>query len=231
MIIHTYHSSSAGNLYQVGDILIDPGVPIREIKRKLDYRLCDITACLCGHGHLDHSRGLKDLTKCGVDVYANVETLQHHNINGHRGHIIRSKEPFQAGSWSIMPFTLIHNVPTLGFLLESESKGVRVLYICDTMYVPFQIRRGAHYILAEVNYHLPILKKNIKKGLIDISLGKKIVRNHMSLDTAKGFFKANDMSRVREIHLLHLSHANSDADLFKREIQKITGRPVYISSK
>jgi hypothetical protein len=51
----------------------------------------------------------------------------------------------------------------------------------------------------------------------------------MNLQTVKGFLQANDLSRVQEIHLLHLSAANSDGVLFKREIQKTTGKPVTIA--
>jgi hypothetical protein len=51
----------------------------------------------------------------------------------------------------------------------------------------------------------------------------------MSLETCKGFLRANDLSRVQEIWLLHLSDANSDAARFKREIQELTGKVVYVA--
>jgi hypothetical protein len=41
--------------------------------------------------------------------------------------------------------------------------------------------------------------------------------------------QANDLSKVQEIWLLHLSDGNSDADRFKREIQELTGKPVYVA--
>lgn len=41
--------------------------------------------------------------------------------------------------------------------------------------------------------------------------------------------KANDLSKVREIWLLHLSDGNSDAERFKREVMELTGKPVYIA--
>lgn len=51
----------------------------------------------------------------------------------------------------------------------------------------------------------------------------------MSLETAKEFLRANDLSRVQEIWLLHLSDDNSDAERFKREIQGLTDKPVYVA--
>ena len=53
----------------------------------------------------------------------------------------------------------------------------------------------------------------------------------MSLETAKDFLRANDLTAVQEIWLCHLSDGNSDAERFKREIQALTGKPVYIAQK
>jgi hypothetical protein len=81
-----------------------------------------------------------------------------------------------------------------------------------------------------VDYDLEALRGNIAQGSIHPALGNRILKNHMSLQTGLGFFKANDMSRVEEIHILHLSETNSNEERFKAEIQKVTGRPVYIAS-
>jgi hypothetical protein len=47
----------------------------------------------------------------------------------------------------------------------------------------------------------------------------------------KEFFKVNDLSKVQEIYLLHLSSGNSDAVRFKREFAELTGKPVYIAGQ
>ena len=59
--------------------------------------------------------------------------------------------------------------------------------------------------------------KKMKKKLIDDDL------------SYQDFLRANDLSRVKEIHLLHLSDENSNAERFKREIQEISGKPVYVA--
>ena len=51
----------------------------------------------------------------------------------------------------------------------------------------------------------------------------------MSLENFIEFLRANDMSRVRQIYLLHLSDGNSDAEGFKRRVQQETGAEVYIA--
>jgi len=60
------------------------------------------------------------------------------------------------------------------------------------------------------------------------ALKKRILKSHFSLENVKEFLKANDLSRVQEIWLLHLSDGNSDAERFKREIQELTGKMVFI---
>ena len=232
MNIQTFHSSSRGNLYRISDgdtaLLIDPGVRMKQIKKDLDFKLSEIAGCLCSHSHADHSRAVADLTTAGVDVYLTRGTLDALEANGHRFYTIRPGKQFQIDTWSILPFETIHNCnDSVGFLLVSGSTGVKLLYAIDTQYIKHRFN-GLTHIMIECNYDVKILRDNVRKGLINIDLAKDIIRNHMSLETAKGFFQANDMSRIQEIHLLHLSHNNSGAEMFKQEIQKITGRPVYI---
>ena len=55
--------------------------------------------------------------------------------------------------------------------------------------------------------------------------------SHFSLENVKDFLRANDLSRVQEVWLLHLSDGNSDAERFKKEIMEVVGRPVYIAGE
>jgi hypothetical protein len=52
---------------------------------------------------------------------------------------------------------------------------------------------------------------------------------HMSLEQCVEFFRVQDLSKCREIHLLHLSAENSDEELFKKTIQEVTGKPVWVA--
>lgn len=49
------------------------------------------------------------------------------------------------------------------------------------------------------------------------------------LENVKKFLLANDLSKVEAIFLLHLSDNNSNAERFKREVQELTGRMVFIA--
>jgi phosphoribosyl 1,2-cyclic phosphodiesterase len=61
------------------------------------------------------------------------------------------------------------------------------------------------------------------------ALKSRLLKSHFSLENVKQFLRANDLSRVREIWLLHLSDGNSDAERFKREVMELTGKPTYIA--
>jgi hypothetical protein len=51
----------------------------------------------------------------------------------------------------------------------------------------------------------------------------------MSLDTCIGFLRKNDLSKVNNIVLIHLSDGNSDEKLFKSEVENATGKTVTVA--
>lgn len=225
MNITVHHSGSSGNLYQADDLLIESGLPVKQIKKNLEYKLSRISACLISHSHRDHACATKDIMKFGVDCYCSQDTAKELGLSGHRLHILEVGKQIKVGGWAIKPFDLIHDVPCLGFILAKGEE--KIMYANDTSYIPYRFR-GLTHVMLGVNYDTEILVNNITCGYINAEAGKRVLKNHMSLDTAKGFFRANDMSKVEEIYLLHLSDGNSNAEKFRSEIQGITGRPVYI---
>ena len=85
--------------------------------------------------------------------------------------------------------------------------------------------------MIECNYAADILDRNVENGALPPVIKKRIFRSHFSLESVKEFLRANDLNRVREIRLIHLSDGNSDAERFKKEIQELTGKPVIIEDK
>ena len=55
------------------------------------------------------------------------------------------------------------------------------------------------------------------------------MHSHMEIETTKGILRANDLSAVSEIILVHLSGNNSDARRFAKEISETAGMPTYIA--
>lgn len=149
-------------------------------------------------------------------------------LSGHRLHIIKAKQQFRIGTWAVLPFDTQHDVAEpLGFLLANQD-GEKCLYLSDTMYCKYRFH-GLTHVAIECNYSLDILKRNVDSGAVPKELKTRILKSHFSLENVKDFLRANDLSKVQEIWLLHLSDNNSDANRFKREIQELTGKTVFIA--
>src|SRR5699024_2678510 len=116
---------------------------------------------------------------------------------------------------------------TLGFLMQSRNGG-KLLFATDTYYVRYKFQ-GLTHMMIECNYSMDILEENIASGRVHKAMKRRLLKSHFSLENVKEFLKANDLSKVQEIHLMHLSDSNSDKDRFKREVQELTGKAVYIS--
>lgn len=103
-----------------------------------------------------------------------------------------------------------------------------MLYATDTYYIRYKFSDLTH-IMVECNYSMDILRSNVETGLIDKALKNRILKSHFNLEHVKEFLKANDLSKVQEIWLIHLSDSNSDAERFKQEIQELTGKVVFVA--
>jgi len=224
-------SGSSGNCYTVDDgssrLMLDCGISWKQVQRMLDFKTHEIGAALLSHSHGDHAAYVKDAIKAGITVYTSPETIDAIGIASHRIKPVRALEQFKVGGWTVLPFDTVHDVPgSLGFLLV--SKGEKVLYLTDTAYCRYRFD-GLTHIMCECNYSLDILRENVEAGIVPAELKNRLLKTHMSLETAKGLLNANDLRRVREIHLLHLSNDNSHAERFKREVQQLTGKMVFIA--
>jgi phosphoribosyl 1,2-cyclic phosphodiesterase len=224
-------SSSAGNCYRVTDgvtpILLECGIRYKDIQRGFDFKMSEVEACLVTHEHNDHVKSINDVLKAGIDVYASRGTFETLGINHHRIKPVRAKEQFQIGTWTILPFDVQHDVSEpLGFLLVNQLGG-KLLFATDTYYIKYRFS-GITHIMVECNYSMDILNENIATGRVSKAMKKRVMKSHFSLDNVKDFLRANDLSKVQEIWLLHLSDNNSHAERFKKEIQELTGKLVFV---
>ncbi|MBO1515689.1 MBL fold metallo-hydrolase [Metabacillus bambusae] len=224
-------SSSKGNCYRVTDghtpLLLECGINYREIQKGLEFKMSEVAACLVTHEHGDHCKAIKDVMKAGIDCYMSEGTAGAINVQHHRIKKVKAKQQFQIGTWTILPFDVQHDVSEpLGFLLANQA-GEKLLFATDTYYIRYKFK-GITHLLVECNYSLEILNENIMNGKVPPVMKKRLIRSHFSLENVKDFLKENDLSKVQEIWLLHLSDSNSNADQFKKEIMSLTGNVVYV---
>ncbi|RKD22576.1 MBL fold metallo-hydrolase [Ammoniphilus oxalaticus] len=224
-------SGSAGNCYHITDgetsLLLEAGIRYKDIQKALDFKTSDIAACLISHEHKDHSKAIKEVTAAGIDCYMSAGTAEAIGHDHHRIHRVSTQERIKIGTWDIIPFDVQHDVSEpYGFLLLNKS-GAKVLFATDTYYIRYRFT-GLTHIMVEANYSMDILNENIVSGRVHRAMKRRLMQSHFSLENVKEFLKANDLSKVEQIWLLHLSDTNSDEELFKREIQGLTGKMVIV---
>ena len=76
---------------------------------------------------------------------------------------------------------------------------------------------------------LDILERNVTEGYIPEVLKERVRRSHLSYYTCLDALKANDLTRVNNIVLIHISEGNGDAVAFRDGIAKATGKTVHVA--
>lgn len=233
MIIKAIASSSKGNSYIISDgfsnLLVEVGVLLDRVRPHIN--LTTITGVLITHEHQDHCKYASDIIKY-APIYASNGTLE--AIKSKLGKYyyntiaVAPGETYSIGSFKVTPFNTEHDASEpLGFYIYSGKLKESLLFATDTYYIRNRFK-GLNYIMIECNYSIDILEYNINNDLISKTVSSRLRRSHMELGNLKKFLKANDLSQVKEIYLLHLSSSNGDEKMFKSEIEKTTGVPVIV---
>ncbi|WP_249961578.1 MBL fold metallo-hydrolase, partial [Histophilus somni] len=86
--IKVFGSGSSGNCYLANinktKILLEAGIPFKQIQKGMMFKVSNIDACLVTHEHLDHAKSAKDLIKNGVDCYMTQGTAEALKLKSHR---------------------------------------------------------------------------------------------------------------------------------------------------
>lgn len=229
-------SSSKGNCYilesPTGSLLIEAGIPWKEILNGLNYDISKVEGCLISHSHKDHlGNAIINVIGSGIDVYMLEKTRQESGLaDGYRIHNVTPLKQFRIGDFNILGFPTEHDVEGLGYLIQYVPTGEKLLFLTDSYYSKYKFK-GLNYIMIECNYIKETLDANIEAGYIPESMKPRLLQSHFSLENVKGFLKANDLSECREIILLHLSDRNSDANQMVKEIEELTGITPKIADK
>lgn len=218
MYLKCLGSSSAGNCYLLtsnsGETLIlDCGIPIKEIKKSLDWNIKDVVGVLCTHKHLDHSKSVKDFRKMGIPIYGLYSKAT-------------PMKTMKIGEFNVKPFDLTTTdgswthtdangepCPIYGFLITHKEMG-KMLYITDTNLIKWRFK-DINHILLGVNYDKDLVDKDNDPKT------RHVFGGHLSIDTACDFVKANYSDSLQNVIMCHLSAENADSDSFIEKMKKV----------
>lgn len=224
-------SNSNGNCYILENeneaLIIECGISFTEIKKALDFNISKVVGCLITHEHKDHSKFASDISKASIDIYASKGTSE---AMGVKTHLMEAGKVQAIGNFKVLAFDVMHDcAEPFGFLINHSETG-NVLFATDTYYLPNTFNNLSNVII-ECNYCIDILDKNIENGRIAGFLRDRTVESHMSYQTCKEALLANDLSKVNNIVLIHLSDSNSNAKEFQEGIYNATGKNVHVADK
>ena len=129
MLMKCMGSGSSGNGYAlISDdeiLLIECGVPAKEMLRAIDYRTGKVTGCLISHEHGDHAKYIKQYMKYGIKCYTSDEVQER--------------------------IETIYGEKTIG-MIKHEKIGC-LLFITDAEYCKYDFSKmGINHAMIECNY-------------------------------------------------------------------------------
>lgn len=221
-------SSSRGNCYLIENktecLVLEAGIPFKEVKRELNFKINKIVGVLISHEHGDHLGYAKDYASTGIFIYASAGTLENVTHKGINKRMVKAGEILPIGNFKVISFTTKHDAKEpLGFLIYHKDMG-SLVFATDTYYIENTFPNVNH-ILVECNYSHSILdNSNLHEHL-----KARIIKSHFSLENVKEFLEVNNSNSLKNVVLLHLSDGNSDEEKFKRECEIVTNKPTYIA--
>ena len=217
MTLKCIATGSTGNCYTLtsnsGETLIlDCGIPIKEIKKGLYWNIRNVVGCIVSHVHSDHSKSVEDLEAMGIPILApylgdssksmnmGEFTVKHFDlttIDGNWTHTDANGEP----------------CPIYGFLITHKEMG-RMLYITDCNLIKWRFK-DINHILLGVNYDKDLIDRD------NTGKANHVFRGHLSIDTACDFVKANYSDSLQNVIMCHLSAENADSDSFIKKMKRV----------
>ena len=234
-------SSSEGNAYVLRNegetLLLEAGISFKKVLSAFDYDVSKVQGVLITHEHGDHAGHIGEVLKYGLPVYATAGTIE-----GARRYMERTdfeptalqgnrEQGYQAitlGGFRVIPFPTQHdaNEPVGFYVWHKETGGI--LFATDTFYVKNRFA-GLSNIMIECNYDQERLEANLIAGKIDAARYRRVRHSHLSYTTCLQLLKANDLTAVNNIVLIHTSRDNGDAKAFREGIAKATGKTTTVA--
>jgi len=230
LIFQSLASSSSGNAYLVSDgqthILIECGLSHKKLQQACGFKLTSLDAVLISHEHKDHSQCVDKILSSGIPVYLSQGTARALELPEKLLDLATEMvagEQFTVGTMVIKPFSTFHDAQEpLGFVMQSQVDGDIFAFATDTVNLPYNFP-GVNILAVEANFQTSILERCER---MPEKTRHRISNTHMEIDKLVQCLRRMDLSRCREIYLLHLSSATSHEGQFIHKVERAV--PAYI---
>lgn len=154
------------------------------------------------------------------------DTAYAKRLIGHRCHIVEPLKSFNVGKFTILPFETEHDCPgCVGFLIAIGKE--KILFATDTAFIRNRFE-GLTRIMIECNYDEATIENNVRSGSLNKFQADRVIATHFGLSNVVEFLKATDLSKVKDIHLIHLSNGNANEELIREIVERETGKLIII---
>lgn len=196
----------------------------------MDFNVSKVVGCLVSHVHGDHF-GYVSQYKPFMHIYTSAGTIKAAGMeNDGNVTALQEKVQYKLGNFTVMPFLVEHDAPEpYGYLIKHHDFGL-LMFATDTYYLRYRFK-GLNYVMLECNYDKEYLDGNVRAGVIPVKVRERVIRSHMSCADCIKTLRANDLSQVRAIILLHLSGNNGNMERFVERVKDATGKPTLFARK
>lgn len=229
-----HYSGSKGNLFEVqapgqGRILIECGGTWKSLLRSLNGDLHDIHGCLASHFHADHSSNYEKLTEFGIPIYATHQTFTVlPPVKRSRSlHEITPDKRFTVGPFSVTPFHTHHDAEgSVGFVVEQGTDAL--LFCTDSTHITESWDVPFTTVAIECSWDKARIEEGLASGKINSYYAKRLTTTHMEKAHTMLYLREYvDLSRCRELHLIHMSKT-MDSEATRKEFEDEFMIPTFI---
>ena len=223
-----FGSGSSGNSYAIRceneTLLIELGLPWKDIIKGLDYDIKNVVGCLVSHEHSDHLNKdtIKKVVQYSIPTYS-CESVAHK----YKGiSIIKKGAKTQIGGFKIQPIPLQHSVECFGFVIEHDDFG-KMVFASDCSEFLYRIKNVNHWLI-EANWSEDVLIDNMCNNAEMRSRHEQ----HLEINDTIEALKLNVNMNTQTIVLLHLSNGNSNAKKFIKQVSnELSFSNVHVADK
>ena len=237
-------SSSHGNAYVVSSgssrLLIEAGIAHRTLLRAVGGS-DGLSACLLSHEHNDHAKCVRELLMDGITVYMSLgtalaldcaaivrETDTEAEYMGTGGvELLEAGCTYEIGGFQVRPFRTFHDcAEPFGFFIVDKD-GESFVFATDTVNMAYRFLPPVTILAIEANHNAEILARSER---MPVKTRERIANTHMEITRLCQNLRRMDLSRCREIVLLHLSDATSNENDFVFRVERAVPKGIRVTA-